>query len=182
MKPKYFDNARLAVDLALSLGAKGTDSGNMANFSKVDPDWICPGCARDKINIARLDKNGNLFCSIHNHHDHLFELIAEKTGVTDAYSSRRVNFAIKTMCRFKDEHICMDCNLADAYMKRVVGAPKNFSFSPREIYDVVCPGPNQAHYIPPSEARAVYDIARRSYDRIIERAEGILARDFHDIY
>lgn len=181
MLPKYFDNARMAIDLALELGATGTHSGTMGNFDKVPTDWICPGCARDKVNIARLDKNGHFYCSIHLHHDHLFDTISEKLTM-DVYSSRRAHTAVKMMVRFRDEFVCMDCNRADAHMKRAVGAPSDFSFSPREIYLTVCPETRKSHFFHPDSVREIYAIAKPLHDLIAKNFECHLARDFHDIY
>lgn len=179
---KYFDNARLAVDLALYLGAKGTVPGSISNFCQTPPDWICPGCARDKKRIARLNKNGDLYCSIHKHHDHLFNELASRLSVGDIYSNKRALTALRMLTRFDDEYICMDCNLAEGRMKRTVKAEENFSFSPREIYRCVCPGNNESHVYHPDKAQQIYELAYPTYKLIFDNAESLLARDFHDVY
>ena len=174
LRPRYFDNARLAVDLALALGAKGTDAGTMSNFSSVPTDWVCPGCARSKREIARLDKNSNLYCAIHSHHDHLHEGIAETVGFSLLAIDQDLGAIMESMVRFSNSWVCMDCNMADGLAKRMICAPKYFSFSPAEIRKFIDVKHCASH-------KVIKDIAERtlleiidSYEDILEYCEGIL--------
>lgn len=38
-------------------------------------DWICPCCKRRKSEIVRLNKHNYLTCQLHEHHDHMKEVV-----------------------------------------------------------------------------------------------------------
>lgn len=177
MKPKrYFDNARLAIDLALELGAKGTDAGTMSNFCDTHPQWVCPGCCRNKTQIARLDNNGNFYCAIHFHHDHMYEgiLAGLKLEPFHMDGTGTLHGAISSMTRFGGYNVCMDCNMAEGRAKKAIGAFKHFSFSPEEIRHFVIVENRKSHKIDVDAARRIYDSAVADVEERIEDAEKIL--------
>jgi rubredoxin len=173
---KYYDNARLAVDLALALGAKGTDSGNMSNFSEVPPDWYCPCCGRDKRQIARLDKNQNIYCSLHLHHDHFGDEVINR--IPDGFFVP--NFR-ESFCRFSDVLVCSDCNIAEPRAKALVGAPTYFSFAPYEIGYFIKVRPNAPHAVDDVKARECYEAAVPAMKLIRQRLFGVLEAQKNDI-
>lgn len=163
-KPKrYFDNARLAVDLAIELGAKGTSAGTMSGFSDTPPDWKCPGCQRDKSSIARLNKHAEFYCAIHLHHDHSGEQVFENLGTTWSQASEALRDAVNAQVRFSCSMVCMDCNRIDAAAKKLVGAPTHFSFSAEEIAAFIIPAYRKAHRIDDQKLRLVFDRALRDH-------------------
>lgn len=174
-KPKqYFDNARLAVELAIELGAKGTSAGTMSNFSATPPDWECPGCRRTKSQIARLNKHGEFYCALHLHHDHIGDGICDVLGVNYFTSPQDFRDYVDRYYRFSGVTVCMDCNRIDAQAKRLVGSPRHFSFSAKEISEFVIVAPRVSHKINEDEARRVFVEALHHFDEIVEGAVGVI--------
>lgn len=174
----YYDNARLAVDLALALGAKGTHAGTMSNFCKTEPEWLCPGCRRGKKRIARLNKHGEFFCAIHQHHDHLGDEITDIVKNNAFMYDDEIRCVMGSFYRFQATYICMDCNLADAHAKRKVSAPKCFSFSPAEIAEFAIVTPKVAHKINEYAAARVLARALPEFNKRTQEAVAYLRR-FH---
>lgn len=169
----YYDgreNALLMLKLIQILGAR--DVGNIGGFFNVPHDWVCPCCYRDKRQMARLDKNGNLLCSIHEHHDHYcerFDVDVRKMSPGDFNFSRAVQ---DSLIRFPNTLICNDCNVAEPAAKKIVGAPSFFSFSPFEIayfIDVSDTGV----VVNASRAESAYEAAKPSLRLIYERIQSI---------
>jgi rubredoxin len=129
-------------------------------------DWICPCCRRRKSEIVRLNKNNFLSCQLHEHHDHMKEVVKslfeelstkKKVIVADALSER---FAIKTafsLSAYDNTVICSDCNKADADAKRLVKCHKFFSFSPAEISEFINVASNREHQINRDAAKKVWE-------------------------
>lgn len=60
-------------------------------------EWSCPCCRRSKSQIVRLNKNNYLTCQLHEHHDHMEEVVrtlfekystSKKQQVADELSER----------------------------------------------------------------------------------------------
>ena len=118
--------------------------------------WKCPGCGRQKSEIARKTDSGVILCQLERHHDHLGDLAAKilrETACQDVQGSlytqrKRACVAVLPLVeRFAETLVCMDCNAADAAMKKDLGGRvhRDFSFSPREIGAFVVARPNEAH-------------------------------------
>lgn len=118
--------------------------------------WRCPACGRQKIDIARKTEGGVILCQLERHHDHLGDLAAKMLRETacqdirDSLLSQRKRACASVLPlveRFAETLVCMDCNAADAAMKRDLGgrARREFSFSPSEIGAFVVARPHQAH-------------------------------------
>lgn len=130
-------------------------------------EWACPCCKRKKAEIVRLNRNNYLICQLHEHHDHmkevvkyLFEEFSTKRDkvVADELSEK---FAIKTafsLSAYDNTVVCFDCNKADSDAKKAVGAHRYFSFSPKEISEFILVCPNVEHKI---EYKAVKDVWSR---------------------
>ncbi|MDE9535869.1 hypothetical protein [Xenorhabdus bovienii] len=143
-------------------------------------EWICPCCSRKKSEIVRLNKNNFLSCQLHEHHDHmkdvvksLFEELSIKKNiiVADELSER---FAIKTafsLSAYDNTVICSDCNKADAGAKRLVKCHKFFSFSPKEISEFISVSPNREHQINSEAAKKVWARAEPVFEIRMELAK-----------
>jgi hypothetical protein len=104
--------------------------------------WRCPGCGRSKRGIMRwgVRKGSNAFSygpvgwttGLHKHHDH---------GPCNGgdYSGR--------YGRFPAVVVCGACNAIDGNIKRRLGLPASFSFSPAEIAKLVRATDNGPHLI-----------------------------------
>jgi hypothetical protein len=156
------DNAKLLISLIRKLRA--TDLGSVCGFFEVDVNWCCPSCHRQKQDIARVDKNGNLLCALHWHHDHFGDFAHDKLphyrdGLKwkDAleYDSLRNSFV-----RFKETLICADCNVAEGAAKVGVPTPPGFSFTPFEISTFVVVKPNVPHGIDRNKVNVAFEKAR----------------------
>ncbi len=158
-------NAKLLIKLMKEFKAK--DLGSVSNFFEVSHDWCCPSCHRSKSEQARRDKNQNLMCALHNHHDHMVHLAMDKIpalGRDDVhwserrgYDSLRGNF-----CRFPDTLVCNDCNVVEGAAKREAGAPADFSFTPFEISTFIIVANNSPHRLDAEKARTVWGNIRPS--------------------
>jgi len=163
-------NGLLLIELMRTLGAK--DTGNVGGFFDVPSDWRCPCCYRMKREIARIDKNGNLLCSVHRHHDHYcdrFEVDVRKLSPGDWQFGRVVQ---DSLVRFPDTLICNDCNVAEPAAKKIVDAPSFFSFAPFEIsyFIDIIDGRVTVHE---DRVRHAYRAAKPSLGLIYERIQSI---------
>lgn len=128
--------------------------GNISNFFATPDNWRCPCCFRNKREIARLDKNGNLLCAFVMHHDHYGD------GASLAMSGRDLTLrtAVEScFSRFSPTLICNDCNVVDSAAKRLVGAPERFSFTPFEIASFTDVHANKPHGLIEDRVRTTYE-------------------------
>ena len=70
--------------LKKSFDAKGIHINKW--WVRTSPLWICPVCNRNKSQIVKLNKHGDLSGQLHEHHDHMSELLKL---VFDSISSER---------------------------------------------------------------------------------------------
>lgn len=142
--------------------------------------WQCPCCQRSKEQIVRLNKNRYLTCQLHEHHDHMKDVVKElfenfsikqNIIVADELSEK---FAIKTafsLSAYDNTVVCFDCNKADADAKKIVKAHKYFSFSPKQISEFLIVTPNEEHKIDPSKAHNVWKEAKPIFEIRLQMAE-----------
>lgn len=142
--------------------------------------WQCPCCKRAKGEIVRLNKNNYLTCQLHEHHDHmkdvvkeLFESFSVKQNiiVADELSEK---FAIKTafsLSAYDNTVVCFDCNKADSDAKKIVNAHKFFSFSPKQISEFLVVTPNEEHRIDRQKAQNVWQEAKPIFELRLQMAE-----------
>lgn len=166
-------NARLLWDICDKFGAKGL--GTIHNFFTVAETWRCPCCYRDKLEMAALDKNGNLVCRIVFHHDHFVDTASNVVSISpngpeqwNALGVIRDSFR-----RFPETLICEHCNNADAAAKRIVAAPDQFSFAPYEIASFIVVAKNVAHKVDLERAQAAFDAASPSMKLIADRLRAV---------
>lgn len=155
--------------------------------------WKCPCCERSKAQIVRLNKHSYLTCQLHEHHDHmkdvvkaLFEDFSTKQNivVADELSEK---FAIKTafsLSAYDNTVICFDCNNADAMAKKIVNAHKYFSFSPKQISEFLIVNSNEDHKIDPAKAQEVWQEAEPVFKVRMEMAKtfALIAAEKKDWY
>lgn len=164
-------NGLLLLELMRRLGAN--EAGNVGGFFDVPAEWRCPCCYRAKREIARLDKNGNLLCSVHLHHDHYcerFDVDVRKLSPGDFQFSRVVQ---DSLIRFPDTLICNDCNVAEPNAKKIVGAPAYFTFSPVEIAYFITVSSTGEVGVDPDRAKRAYDAAIPTMKLLFERIQSI---------
>ncbi|WP_404973095.1 hypothetical protein [Vibrio campbellii] len=142
--------------------------------------WQCPCCKRSKGEIVRLNKNNYLTCQLHEHHDHmkdvvkeLFESFSVKQNiiVADELSEK---FAIKTafsLSAYDNTVVCFDCNKADADAKKIVNAHKSFSFSPKQIGEFLVVTANKEHQIDVHKAQGMWQEAKPIFELRLKMAE-----------
>lgn len=166
----YKRNAELLLQLVRDHGAKGL--GAIHWFFSTEHWWRCPCCFRSKDEIARLDKNDNLMCSFHEHHDHYCDAIGRVVKVIpEAEGLPRAMY--DGLVRFPMVLICNDCNVAEPWAKNIVGAPPEFSFAPYEISSFIIVARNKAHDVDPERAQAAYALAVPAMGAISARLRAI---------
>lgn len=123
---------------------------NSKNTVLSDREWeYCITCGRRPVDIAVLNKNNEILCSIHNHHDHIGEhlwdvcdrvnndttwtLEGGRLGPEEAGWNTWFNSLCDLIVRFQETEICSFCNEAEGKAKKIVGTDKAFSFSPFEM-------------------------------------------------
>ncbi|WP_197734987.1 hypothetical protein [Photobacterium damselae] len=142
--------------------------------------WKCPCCCRTKDQIVRLNKNNFLTCQLHEHHDHmkdvvkeLFESFSTKQNVVVA-DELSEKFAIKTafsLSAYDNTVVCFDCNKADAVAKKIVQAHRYFSFSPKQISEFLTVTPNEEHKVDQQKAMQVWQEAEPIFKVRMEMAK-----------
>lgn len=172
------ENSHLLWELLDELGA--VDRGNVCGFHDTAHDWRCPCCFRSKREIARIDKNRNLWCAIVFHHDHYQDLAYELFSKYKLLQTRTAHVVLGSFARFPETLICEDCNNADAAAKAKINAamgdeaqvPATFSFAPHEIAHFVRVSRNTSHEIVTPRAveawRAIAPSMRLLKDRLKE--------------
>lgn len=154
-------------------------------------EWACPVCKRAKPDIVRLNKNSHLICRLVEHHDHMQELLKRRfeeistsldTVVADQTSEAFAKRSSSMVSAFDNTTVCDDCNVADVVAKKATGANKWFSFSPRELSEIVRPRKNEPHTIDSEVARAHWASNEDTFAlrlRIVDRIAEIAATDTH---
>ena len=142
--------------------------------------WQCPCCKRTKGEIVRLNKKNYLTCQLHEHHDHMKDVVKElfenfsveqNIVVADELSEK---FAVKTafsLSAYDNTVVCFDCNKADADAKKIVKAHKYFSFSPNQISKFLIVTPNEEHKIDLNQAQDVWQEAKPIFEVRLQMAE-----------
>lgn len=125
-----------------------TGGHTFKKWSGLPADWYCPACKRSKFQLLTWTKRrtgygGNTpgeyhwLAPIQEHHDHRSD--------GGLYSPR-----------FLPELICGDCNSADGRVKKCLGLPSEFSFSPAELSQFITGYPHGGVKTDLKMARKVY--------------------------
>ena len=160
-------NIRMLHDLKDQFGAVGF--GKVSNFFEVSERWHCPCCHRSKPEFARLDKNKELLCELHRHHDHFGDeamSLIPREGYVDGLR--------ESFCRFPDTLVCSDCNVAEPRAKALVSAPAYFSFAPYEIAMFINVRHGAPHAVDDTRARECFDAAVPAMKLLRKRLNAVL--------
>ena len=115
-------------------------------WTSIDDGWICPACGRNKLQIMKWTlrfpnyphKFMDWVAALHRHHDH------------------SIGYLENGQRRFSETLICGQCNAADGAVKRKLGLPSNFSFSPQEMRTFIQATPHDKHTIDFDMAFTIY--------------------------
>lgn len=160
-----------SMRLVEKFSANGMDLNRWWVFTP--SEWICPSCKRSKPDIVRRNKHGYLTGHLHEHHDHMIDFVKEEftrisesrnVVVADLLSKRFVARTAFALSAYDHTVVCSDCNAADAKAKKIVLAPKEFSFSPLEIGKFIISHPNKEHEIDAVLAKNVWDECRNTFN------------------
>lgn len=153
----------LSIELLKKFAVDAIDMTELWAFTP--QDWECPGCGRSKRAIARLNSKGQLMCRLVDHHDHMQDLLVKKFAeisaardevVADATAQRFAKRSAAMVSAYDRTIVCNDCNNADTKAKKLVDAPDDFSFSPRDIRTFVISRENVDHDIDAEKAQACW--------------------------
>lgn len=143
-------------------------------------NWNCPCCGRSKSEIVRLNKNNYLTCQLHNHHDHMEDVVKSlfeqfsterETIVADDLSEKFAQKIAFSLSAYDNTVVCFDCNKADSDAKKVVNAHRSFSFSPSEIREFIIVTPNQEHKIDEEKATKVWQRVKPIFETRLNLAK-----------
>lgn len=170
----------------------GVEHFHMVSWWALTPqDWTCPGCDRHKVDIARTNHQGEAMCHLHEHHDHMKEVLEKKFN---EFAVARTKVVADKVCKsfatrssamiiaYEPTVVCEDCNTADGVAKRLVGTPDEFSYSPKEIRRFIKPAPNKSHDIDTEAARKVWEEQEPTFKlrmKIASRIAEIAASNEH---
>lgn len=172
----------------------GADGAHLNKWWVMTPvEWSCPCCKRKKSEIVRINRNNYLICQLHEHHDHMKEVVK---SLFEDFSTKRdkivademsEKFAIKiafSLSAYDNTVVCFDCNKADSDAKKVVGAHRYFSFSPKEISEFILVNPNVEHEIDENAAKDVWSRVKSIFEIRLEMAKkfAYIAADKNDWY
>lgn len=169
------------LELASQHQAKGVKMTQGWAFTGFD--YVCPACQRNKRQIVRLNQHGELMCQLEEHHDHMKDAIRDifieewnRDGkspdgdVALAFSER----AGPVIAAHDNVLVCSDCNGADGKAKLLVGAPKHFTFTPKQIGQFVESRPNTAHVLKEDVVRALWNECRPTFFKRLDLATKIV--------
>ncbi len=180
---KWSPTVRAAVR---RLGATGLDLNR--TWAETRQDWSCPACGRSKSDIVRVSDAGILLAKLDIHHDHLGDYVKgtlrsrfgpawgkEGSGAPPG-AARAEEVAERLLIRFPWTALCIDCNGADAAVKRANnGIDEYFSFSPLEIASFVSARPNASHDVDHAKAEQIWTQCAPNFHRLKKLADTILA-------
>lgn len=158
------------LDLVRRFGAH--EIGAIGCFFDTTSDWLCPVCFRSKDELARLDKNGNLLCAIHSHHDHFGDLAMSR--IRDAAAGTRTHALNDGFYRFPNTLICNDCNVIEGYAKSTIETSAVFSFAPHEIGTFIIVTPNAPHRLDRDRLKQTYEAVLPSLRLVGARLRAVL--------
>lgn len=130
-----------------------------------DQEWICPCCNRTKFEISRVGNLNQILAKLVAHHDHMGDLLKESfnqifasvgTHETRGTGLNLVERIASAFAAHDEVLICEDCNHADSDGKKLVKAPKHFSFTPSQIKRFIKPGPHRGHDIDEKAVREIW--------------------------
>lgn len=162
-----------------ALGAEALDLNSW--WADTPQAWSCPCCQREKYAILRLSKDRVLLAHLHEHHDHLQDLMGHRLqGHFGAHWTAGIppgtyhleHLGSRLLTRFDPTVVCADCNIAEAKVKS--GLPhihRYFSFRPSEMRAFIGASPNADHSIDLDQADALWRAAEVDFEERLNMAD-----------
>lgn len=178
----WLDGVMSPISKALALKLKSTQFDMNAWWVESPTSWVCSGCGRGKLEIARLNSNKEIMCHLVEHHDHMKDILKRRFQemsvslekvIASAQAEKFAKRSSMMISSFENTVVCIDCNNADASAKKVARAHPDFSFSPQEIKQFIISTPNQPHEINVEIARAIWKQNERTFALRLKIADHI---------
>jgi len=146
--------------------------------------WKCPACERQKSEIVRLNKHQDLSGTLHEHHDHMADLVKKRFEelsskkskvVADEFSEKfsiRLSFALAS---YDNTVVCSDCNDADTKAKALAKTHTDFSYSPDDIKQFIIVKNNTEHEINSEVAINIWNNQKDTFKLRMEFLNSIAA-------
>lgn len=143
------------------------------NWLGSSQEWVCPACSRDKFQISRVGKKEQILAKLVVHHDHMGDLLDEafhstfaRLGAEDVQTAGRklIDRIAKAFAAHDNVLVCEDCNTADVEAKKIVDAPKYFSFTLSQIKQFVLPRAHSSHLVDSDRVKAIWEVARPVFE------------------
>lgn len=162
-----------------------------ANWMGSSQLWVCPCCSRSKPEISRVGKKGQILAKPVIHHDHMGQAMKEAfhaafksagTAVEQTHGLKLVDRIGIAFAAFEEVLICEDCNNADAEAKKIVSAPRFFSFSITQIRQFISFEPHRPHVVDAQKAMQAWQLAKAAFDlrmKLIGEIAQAAATDAH---
>lgn len=125
----------------------------------------------------RVNKHGDLSCQLVEHHDHtpdiakqLFrDVSSSKTVVVADEESKRFVAKISTAFEsYPPTVVCVDCNNADTKAKKAANTHMWFSFSPKDIEEIIEVSENCEHTVNIQKAIEIWNVKKDTFYRRID--------------
>lgn len=162
-----------------------------SNWIGTPQAWLCPCCGRDKFRLSRRGQKRQVLAKLVIHHDHMGEVLkasfrtALETFGTQAPQESGFGLAArigKAFAAFEEILVCEDCNNADTAAKKLVEAPRSFSFTPGQIRDFVRVRDHAPHEIDGEAVVRIWHAAKPTYEfriRLIHEVAHAAATNAH---
>jgi rubredoxin len=154
-------------------------------------DWACPCCGRTKVQLSRVGKKEQILAKCVIHHDHMSdvleeafnaEFVAAGTNIEQVEGRKLIDRMSSAFAAYDAILLCEDCNNADTAAKKLLGVPREFSFSIGQIRGFIQVRDHQPHAVNQSEAQIAWEAAKPAFVlrmRIIKAVAKAAATDTH---
>ena len=179
----------VSQSIAKRLGAEQFDMNSW--WVETPTHWICPGCGRGKLDVARLNTKGEIMCHLVEHHDHMKDVLKRRFQeisinrekvIASAEAEKFAKRSSMMISAFENTIVCVDCNNADAVAKKAVSAHSDFSFSSQELRQFINSTSNQPHQIIEKTAEKIWIDSKHTFElrlKIADRIAQIAANNEH---
>lgn len=156
------------------------------SWNSVADNWFCPGCLRRKPECEVSTKAGDTLRCLFEHHDHMRDYVkdylVERHGEWHAIGKshphpseffRYIDLIKLLVQRFPHTLVCIDCNEAEAKIKKSVGCDKYFSFHPVELHRAIVPAKNQRHLFVPENMSFYEQLYAKTCERLVVKRKEV---------
>ncbi len=154
-------------------------------------NWKCPVCKRDKSQIVKLNKHNDLSGQLHEHHDHMKDLVKKRFQELSSSKEKVVadklaeKFAVRlsfAFAAYDNTIICSDCNSADMEAKKLINSHKYFSFAPSDIAEFIIANNNSEHHIDEKKAKKIWEQQKEIFNirmEFLDKVADLAAENTH---